>query len=147
VRYRKSLITSFLALSAISGAFFASRPPLSVERTGRGVIVHAERLGEYNSYLTDFAIYDEATEAVILRLVPKDGFIEMWSLPLRVGVNQIAPDPTQKDPGFVVAVPLKGTPVVLLKDHPYMVTITGYSMLDIWPVPIRRTARFSLQGS
>jgi hypothetical protein len=144
VRHRKSLILGSLTLAVVAGVFLACRPPLAIEHTSTGVKVHVERLGEYNSYLTEFAVFDEASQAVVLRLVPKYEFIEMWSLPLHDGANQISPDPTQKDPGFVVAVPANGLPAFLLKGHTYRVTISGYSMIDISPMPFWRTEHFTL---
>ena len=144
MRHRKLLILSSLALAIVAGAFWACRPPLSIERTDSGVRVHVERLGEYNSYLTEFAVYDEATEELVLRLAPKYKFIEMWTLPLNDGPNQISPDAAQKDPGFVVAVPANGSPTSLLKGHTYRVTVKGYSMIDISPIPLSRTQYFVL---
>lgn len=144
VRYRKSLILSSLALAIVAGVFWACRPPLSIERTDSGVKVHVERLGEYNSYLTELAVYDEATQELVLRLAPKYKFIEMWTFPLNDGPNRMSPDAAQKDPGFVVAVPANGSPALLLKGHTYRVIVKGYSMIDISPIPLSRTRYFVL---
>jgi hypothetical protein len=43
-------------LSTAALLYWVALPPLTIERTADGVKVHVERLGEYNSALTEFVM-------------------------------------------------------------------------------------------
>ena len=139
------LLSAFALIWAVA-LYWACLPPLSIERTDYGVTIHVERLGEYSSQLTELTVRDEATQSIVLRLVPKEKMIGMWALQVREGSNHIGPDPSSKDAGFTVQAPADSAPVQLSKGHVYEVTIRGFSMLgqDLLPFPVRQTARFVL---
>ena len=140
------ILLSALALVWAAAFYWACLPPLSIEHTDYGVTIHVERLGEYSSQLTELTVRDEATQSVVLRLVPKEKMIGMWALQVREGSNQVGPDPNSKEAGFTVQAPADDAPVQLSKGRVYEVTIRGFSMLgqDILPFPVRQTTRFVL---
>jgi hypothetical protein len=142
---RRGRVFLFFAATAIAAAlYWACIPPLWIEPTGDGVIVHVERLGEYNSNLSEFVIIDDADKSVMLRLVPKDQMIVMWVLPIRDGENVLAPNPAMKDPEFHVQTPISGRPALLSKGHTYKITVKGWSMFSFLPFPLSRSATFVL---
>ena len=146
VKRRRWLILPLAVLPILALLYWAALPPLTIERTADGVTVHVERLGEYNSALTEFVIFDADTQAVQIRLIPTEDMIGMWTLQLRDGSNQVAPSGLSKDPGYVVQTPPGGAPAILKKGHPYKVTVKGFSMFgsELLPIRLSRTANFVL---
>jgi hypothetical protein len=140
------LVLSLLALLLLAILYWVALPPLAIERTAEGVKVHVERLGEYNSALTEFVIIDDETQEVVVRFVPREKMIAMWTLQLRDGANEVAPSALTKDPGYVVQTPVGGVPVLLRKGHLYKVLVKGFSMFgtELLPLRLRRTATFVL---
>jgi hypothetical protein len=126
--------------------YWVALPPLTVERTADGVNVHVEKLGEYNSALTEFVLFDGETQAVVVRFIPREKVIAMWTLHLRDGSNQVGPSALTKDPRYIVQTPAEGTPALLRKGHLYKVAVTGFSMFGTELVPLRlwSTATFVL---
>jgi hypothetical protein len=146
MKRRRWLVLALAALPVLALLYMAALPPLSIEQMADGVTVHVERLGEYNSALTEFVIFDGETHAVVIRFIPREDMIGMWSLQLRDGSNQVAPNASTKDPGYIVQTPPGGAPVLLKKGHPYEVAVKGFSMFGTELLPIRlwRTASFVL---
>ena len=140
------LVLSLSALLLLAILYWVALPPLAVERTAEGVKVHVERLGEYNSALTEFVIIDDETQEVVVRFVPREKMIAMWVLQLRDGANEVAPSALTKDPGYIVQTPVGGSPVLLWKGHRYRVSVKGFSMFgtELLPLRLRRTATFVL---
>jgi hypothetical protein len=143
---RRWLVVSLAALPVLVLLYWAALPPLAIERNVDGVKVHVERLGEYNSALTEFVIFDGETQAVVVRLIPRVEMIAMWTLQLRDGSNQVAPSALTKDPGYIVQTPAGGEPALLKKGRRYKVAVKGFSMFGTELLPIRlwRTASFVL---
>jgi hypothetical protein len=146
VKRRRSLAFSLAALIVLAILYWTALPPLAIERTADGVKVHVERLGEYNSALTEFVIFDGETQAVVMRFVPREKMIWMWALQLHDGSNEVAPIASTKDPGYIVQTPIGGAPVLLKKGHLYKVSVKGFSMFgtELLPLRLRRTATFVL---
>jgi hypothetical protein len=140
------LVLSLLALLLLAILYWVALPPLAIERTAEGVKVHVERLGEYNSALTEFVIIDDETQEVVVRFVPREKMIAMWTLQLRDGANEVAPSALTKNPGYVVQTPVGGAPVLLRKGRLYKVLVKGFSMFgtELLPLRLRRTATFVL---
>jgi hypothetical protein len=61
---------AIVALPLLAILYWVALPPLAIERTAEEVKVHVERLGEYNSALTEFVIIDDETQEVVVRFVP-----------------------------------------------------------------------------
>lgn len=139
-------VFSIVALPLLAILYWVALPPLAIERTAEGVKVHVERLGEYNSALTEFVIIDDETQEVVVRFVPREKMIAMWALQLRDGANEVAPSALTKDPGYIVQTPVGGGPVLLRKGHQYKVSVKGFSMFgtELLPLRLRRTATFVL---
>jgi hypothetical protein len=146
VKRRRWLVLSVVALLVLTMLYWAALPPLAIERTADGVTVHVERLGEYNSALTEFLIFDGETQSVVVRFIPREEMIGMWTLRLRDGPNEVAPSALTKDPGYLVQTPVGGAPVLLKKGHLYRVEVKGFSMFgtELLPLRLRRTATFVL---
>jgi hypothetical protein len=146
VKRLRWLVLSLAALLVLAVLYWAALPPLAIERTADGVKVHVERLGEYNSALTEFVIFDGETQAVVVRFIPREKMIGMWTLQLRDGPNEVAPSALTKDPGYIVQTPVGGAPVLLKKGHLYRVAVKGFSMFGTELLPLRlwRTATFVL---
>jgi len=134
------------ALVPLTLLYRIALPPLAIERTPDGVKVHVERLGEYNSALTEFVIIDAETRSVVVRLIPRDGMIAMWTLQLRDGANSVAPSAVTKDSGYVVQTPSDGAPAILKQGRLYKVEVTGFSVFgtELLPIRLRRTKAFVL---
>jgi hypothetical protein len=146
MKRRWLLILLLAGVPTLALLYWIALPPLSVERIADGVNVHVERLGEYNSALTEFVILDGETQAVVVRLIPRDDMIAMWTLHLRGGSNSLAPSASTKDPGYIVDTPAGGAPAILAKGHQYKVAVKGFSMFgtELLPVRLWRTASFEL---
>jgi hypothetical protein len=146
VKRRRRLVLSLAVLLVLAVLYWAAFPPLAIERTADGVKVHVERLGEYNSALTEFVIFDGETQAVVVRFILRERMIWMWTLQLRDGLNEVAPGALTKDPGYIVQTPVGGAPVFLKKGHLYRVAVKGFSMFgtELFPLRLRRTATFVL---
>lgn len=140
------VLFSLAALIVLAILYWIALPPLSIERTADGVKVHVERLGEYNSALTEFAIFDGETQAAVVRLIPREKLIEMWALQIHNGPNEVAPSALTKDPGYIVQTPLGGAPALFEKGHLYRVAVKGFSMFgtELLPLRLHRTATFVL---
>jgi len=143
---RWSILVATLAAVWAVAFYWACLPPLSIERTEYRAVIHVERLGDYSSQLTELVIRDEATQSVVLQLVPRQKCIGMWALQVREGTNQFSSDPGAKDTGYRVKSPENGATVKFSKNHVYEVTIRGFSMLgeEFLPFSMARTARFVL---
>jgi hypothetical protein len=143
-RHRVVLVIS--AIVPLALLYWIALPPLAIERTRDGVKVHVERLGEYNSALTEFVIIDAETRSVVVRLIPRDGMIAMWTLQLRDGANSVAPSAVIKDPRYLVQTPSDGAAAILKQGRPYKVEVTGFSMFgtELLPIRLRRTKDFVL---
>jgi hypothetical protein len=146
VKLQRWLVPAVSALLALALLYWVALPPLAVERTADGVKVHVERLGEYNSALTEFVIFDGETESVVVRLVPREKMIAMWTLQLREGSNAVAPSALTKDPGYLVLTPASRAHAILKKGHLYNIEVTGFSMFgtEMLPIRLRRTKAFVL---
>jgi hypothetical protein len=142
------LVPFFAALLVLAVFYWVALPPLAIERTADGVKVHVERLGEYNSALTEFVIFDSETQAVVVRLSPspREKMIAMWTLQLRDGPNEVTPSALTKDPGYIVQTPVGGAPALIKKGHQYTVVVKGFSMFGTEFLPLRlcSTATFVL---
>ena len=134
------------ALLVLAVLYWVALPPLSVERTADGVKVHVERLGRIYSALTEFVIFDGETQAAVVRFVPREGMIAMWTSQLRDGPNEVAPGALTKDSGYIVQTPVGGAPALLKKGYRYTVVVKGFSMFgtELLPLRLRRTATFVL---
>jgi hypothetical protein len=144
---RLSWLVLFLAgWIVLAVLYWVALPPLALERTADGVKVHVERLGEYNSALTEFVIFDSETQAVVVRFCPREKMIAMWTLQLRDGPNEVAPSALTKDPGYIVQAPVGGAPALLRKGHQYTVVVKGFSMFgtELLPLRLRSAATFVL---
>ena len=144
-RQRRRALTLIGSL-ALALLYWISLLPLAVERTADGVKINVERLGEYNSPLTDFVIVDAETQSIVVRLIPKEALIAMWTLELRDGPNSVAPRVDTKNPGYVVQTPGSGAPAILKKGRQYKIEIAEFSMFgtEMLPFRLRRTTVFVL---
>jgi hypothetical protein len=140
------VLISLAALFVSVMLYWIALPPLSIERAADGVKVHVERLGEYNSALTEFAIFDGETQAAVVRFIPRENMIAMWTLQIHDGPNEVAPSALTKDPGYIVQIPFGGAPALFKKGHLYRVAVKGFSMFgtELLPLRLRRTATFVL---
>ena len=139
-------LLSFAALIVLALLYWIALPPLSMERTAEGVKIHVERLGEYNSALTEFVIVDGETQAAVVRFIPREKMIAMWTLQIHDGPNEVAPSAMTKDPGYIVQTPFGGAPALFKKGHLYRVAVKGFSMFgtELLPLRLRRAATFVL---
>jgi hypothetical protein len=138
---RPLLLTLLLAgLPFLALLYWVAVPPLAVEHGADGVTVHVERLGEYNSALTEFVIFDGETHAEVVRLIPRQDTISMWTLHLRAGNNELDPSALakdSKDSDYIVQTPAGGAAAHLTKGHLYEVAVKGFSMFGTEFLPIR----------
>jgi hypothetical protein len=143
MKHRGALVALVCALVVGGLLYWLFTPPLWIVKTPAGVEVHVENLGEYNSSLTALTMTDVTTNAIVVRLLPKDDLIEMWNLHLREGTNDLIPDlRITKDPGYVVETPANGDPVHLIKGHTYKVRVVGEPILHL--IHLARTVSFVL---
>jgi hypothetical protein len=140
------VLLSLAALIVLAMLYWIALPPLSIERTDDGVKVHVERLGEYNSALTEFVIFDGETQTAVVRFIPRENMIAMWTLQIHDGPNDVAPSALTKDPGYIVQIPFGSAPALFKKGHLYRVAVKGFSMFgtELLPLRLRRTATFVL---